>query len=107
MKKEIYCEECSGKIHSKEDLITAQFKLDIIPLHEECYAHGLKGVKSLYLKNKPVNGFSGNASAFMFAVLGLSFLIFGEGDLKYVAIFTLIPLSIRLFSYLKFERHLD
>lgn len=107
MKKIIYCEECSGVIDNKEDLVTAQLRQDVFPYHEECYARGLKGAKALYLRNKPINGFSGNFTALMFFMLGLGFLIFGVGDIKYFSLLTLISLAIRLYSYIMFERHLD
>lgn len=107
MKKTIYCEECSGVIHNKEDLVVAQFRMDVIPFHEDCYARELKGPKAIYIRNKPINGVSGNFSTFMFFLLGLGILIFGVGDIKYFSIVTINPIGIRLYSYIMFERHLD
>lgn len=106
MGKTVYCEECSGIINSRNDLVTANLIFDVAPYHEDCYARGLKGMKTLILSNKPINGFAGNFSTFMFILLGLGLVIFADGSAKYASIVTLFPIGYRVFSYLTYERHL-
>jgi len=103
-KKQIYCEQCSGQIQSKDDLITMFIVMSIVPLHSDCYGKQLKGGAS-FLMNKPLNGWYGNIQSTFFLLLAIGLFIFGNRELKFIAIVVCIPVIYRLGSYIIYERH--
>lgn len=106
MSKKIYCHKCHIIIANEKDLVTGMVHLDVFPYHAECFAHDLKGGKSFWLKNQPINSISWSLTTGMFIFIGLLILIFSEGSGKALSIVTLLPTVYRLYSYYFFERHL-
>lgn len=102
--KEVYCTECGMEITSKEDLVTALSFVVVVPYHRACYATALKGCQSAFVGNKPINGTSGNVSVVMCFLLALLFIFVFHNWL--LACMILVPVIIRLYSWLKYERHL-
>ncbi|HLQ72207.1 MAG TPA: hypothetical protein VK142_10430 [Bacillota bacterium] len=102
--KHIFCEQCSKRIKSKDDLITMFIAMGIVPLHSSCYGKNLKGGFS-FLMNKPLNGWYANIQSIFFLLVAIGLLIFGDKRLKYLAIVVCIPVVYRLFSYIMYERH--
>lgn len=123
--QKILCRECNKQITSKKDLITAMHFIFLRPYHANCYARNIRGIKTMFLGNYPINGFSGTVSAVIGGLIGLFFLrffslvvigtFFAEGfTIFYSLFFTLVaivfltfiflPLFLRLYSYFHFER---
>ncbi|MCK6256290.1 hypothetical protein LCY76_06735 [Fictibacillus sp. KIGAM418] len=107
MSKTIICDRCTKEITLKDDLVTVTMFFEVIPYHEECYAHDLKGTISFFLNNRSLNGLSGNISMVISILFGLWLVFFTEGSLRFVSLLVLIPIIYRLYSYLAYERHLE
>jgi len=104
--KQIICEHCNTEIKHKHDLVVAFLFIEIIPYHSECYVQGLKGVKTFFLANHPVNSASGTYSAVVSVLATIFIMVMIPTGIKPFAIVLLIPLFARLFSYYSYERHL-
>lgn len=61
-KKTIYCKWCAGEITSKDDLVITNKLFSIVLYHEKCFSKELKGLSTISVGNKPINGTAGNAS---------------------------------------------
>jgi len=79
----------------------------VIPYHEDCYAKDLKGVKTLFLNNQPVNGFSGNILAFFALIVLIVSFFMKEETMIFLAVFMVFPILYRLYSYIVYERHIE
>ncbi len=106
MRKAIICDHCSQEITYKEDLVTSSYFIFVLPYHAGCYAQGLKGLKTFFLSNHPINGVSGNLTAFSSFIAVLLLLFMVPGMVKILAIFPAIPVIARLLAYVLYERHL-
>ncbi|MYL32065.1 hypothetical protein GLW08_04750 [Pontibacillus yanchengensis] len=107
MSKPIYCDKCKKEIRVREDLVTATMVIEVVPYHEACYAKDLKGAKTFFLDNQPINGFSGNVGIFFVMILAFFWLLFADGASKAASLLALIPIGYRLYSYLTYERHVE
>ncbi|WP_138419741.1 hypothetical protein [Aquibacillus sediminis] len=105
--KSVYCEKCHGEITFRGDLVTATFLLEVLPYHVDCYAKDLKGAKTLFLDNQPLNGFSGTFLAIVSLLVAIGWSIVADGAFKWGALLALIPVGYRLYSYLTYERFLE
>lgn len=74
--------------------------------HDECYAKSLKGTETVFISNSPINGASGNFVAGLTAIVGIIFLLTTPIYFYFVLVFFL-PLVVRLYSWFRFERHLE
>ncbi|SDQ84077.1 hypothetical protein SAMN05216232_2242 [Virgibacillus subterraneus] len=102
----IYCDRCTRPIEIRDDVITAKILLDVKAYHEECYAKDLKGMKSFFLDNTPINGTAGNITTVLTAILGIIWLFVTDGSMRFIALAALFPVGYRLYSYLAIERYL-
>lgn len=120
MKNQINCHSCNKPIKSKNDLITALYLVFIRPYHSSCYANKLKSLKTIFLKNYPINGISGTLGAILVPIIGLYVIsiflktkqIIPSYQVMISAIFFFIflivlPIFIRLYSYYKYEKPLS
>ncbi|MFJ5621509.1 hypothetical protein ACIQD3_02005 [Peribacillus loiseleuriae] len=107
MSKPVYCDKCSREIKYRGDLITATILFEVIPYHEDCYAKDLKSAKMLFLDNQPLNGFSSNFVTIIAILLGIGWLIFAEGFMKWAAIIPSIQVIYRIYSFFSYERQLE
>ncbi len=110
MKKEIFCDECSGEIETRDDLAIAYSMFWVIPYHHSCYSKVLKGCQALFVGNEPINGAMGTFKV-IFSLFSLVFLFFMPRGFMSSGGYLLIPLllilpSIRLYSWFRYERHL-
>jgi hypothetical protein len=110
LKKEIFCAECSGEIESRDDLVIAYSIFWVIPYHHSCYSKALKGCQTFFVGNEPINGASGTFKM-VISLLFLMFLFFLPSDFMSSGGWLLIPLSllipsVRLYSWIRYERHL-
>lgn len=80
---------------------------EVIPYHEDCYAKDLKGVKTLFLNNQPINGFSGNILAFFALIILVVSFFLKEDTMIFLAIFMVFPILYRLYSFVVYERHIE
>lgn len=80
---------------------------EVIPYHEDCYAKDLKGVKTLFLNNQPINGFSGNVLAFFALILFIVSFFIKDDTMVFLAIFMTFPILYRLYSFIVYERHIE
>ncbi|SFC34658.1 hypothetical protein SAMN02799633_00529 [Bacillus sp. UNCCL81] len=105
--KTVHCDRCLKEIRIRGDLVTATMFFQVVPYHEDCYAKDLKGAKTLFLNNQPINGFSGNFLTLLaFAVFIASFFI-DDNSMIYLSVLALIAILYRLYSFFIFERHLE
>jgi len=102
--KTIYCEKCAGEITSKDDLVVTNKFLSIVPYHEKCFSKELKGLSTISVGNKPINGTAGNVSTILAVIVGIVLLFIQE--LRYLSAISLLALFIRLYSWFQYERHL-
>src|SRR5690625_8034486 len=106
MAKQIICEHCKTEIKHKHDLVVAFLFIEINPYHGECYVQGLKGVKTFFLANRPINSASGTYSAVVSIIISIFIIIMVPNEIIPLVIILLIPFFARLYSYYSFERHL-
>lgn len=105
MTKNIYCEKCGQPIDYNEDLVTAMVIFEVLPFHSHCYATDLKGANTLVVSNQPLNGFASNFKVISTSIIAVLWAIFADQSIKWLS-FAVIPFIIyRLYSYLKYERH--
>jgi hypothetical protein len=107
LSKEIYCDFCQKQIRIRDDLITATLMHEVVPYHEKCYAGNIKGAKTLFISNEPINGFAGTAFAVFSLILALLWALFAEGPMKLVSLIALVPVGYRVYSYIRYERHVE
>lgn len=105
--KTIYCDMCTKEIKVRDDLVTATLLFEVVPYHEECYAKDLKGAKTIFLDNQPLNGFSGNLFFFLSIILAIVWSLIAENELKWLSLLALIPVGYRLYSYFIYERNIE
>lgn len=103
-KKIIYCEKCVGEIKSKNDLVITNKFIYIVPYHEKCFSNELKGLSTIFVGNKPINGTSGNVGTVLAVILGIVVLFIQE--LRFLSAVSLLILCVRLYSWIHYERHL-
>ncbi|WP_226536875.1 hypothetical protein [Fictibacillus halophilus] len=104
MKKEMYCESCLMPIKTRDDLITVWAFFKVRPYHRACYANSLKGAATLFVSNQPINGFSGNFTAFVAFILAW-IPLFTDVTWGLTVVCVLIVL-MRLYSFIRFEKQL-
>lgn len=107
----ITCWECGEPIESREDLITSWRWLAVRPFHSPCYAKTLKGFRTIFTYNYPINGFSGNFAAVVGVVFGFYFApyLFTKGIVVgalWLILAFLAPVA-RVYSWWRYERHLS
>jgi hypothetical protein len=102
--KTVYCNKCYGEITSRDDLVVTNKFLSIIPYHEKCYSGELKGLSTMAVGNKPINGTASNVSIIAAVIIGIVCLFIKE--LRYISVVSLLALCIRLYSWFQYERHL-
>ncbi|QDP41173.1 hypothetical protein [Radiobacillus deserti] len=106
MSKTIYCDKCLKEIKVRDDLVTSTLLFEVIPYHEDCYTKDLKGIKTLFLDNQPLNGFSGNVLFFLAIIIAIGWIVIAEGSLKWLSLLAIVPIGYRLYSYYNFERYI-
>ena len=107
LSKTILCDKCEKEIKVRDDLVTSTLLFEVVPYHENCFAKDLKGAKTLFLDNQPLNGFSGNLVFFLSIILAVVWSLIAESPLKWLSLFAIIPIGYRLYSYLFYERHIE
>ncbi|WP_409252718.1 hypothetical protein V1502_01980 [Bacillus sp. SCS-153A] len=107
MSKEIYCDFCQKQIKVRDDLITATLMYEVVPYHERCYASNIKGAKTLFISNEPINGFAATFYIVLTVILAIIWAIFAESSMKAASLLMLIPVGYRIYSYIRYERHLE
>ncbi|MRH41257.1 hypothetical protein GH741_01050 [Aquibacillus halophilus] len=78
----VYCDKCLQEIKIRDDLVTSTLAFEVVPYHEDCYDKDLKGAKTFFLSNKPLNGFSGNFSFILAIILAIGWLLFASDTTK-------------------------
>ena len=106
MTQGVYCEKCDREIKFKGDLVTTTFVFIVVPYHEDCYAKDLKGMRTFFVSNNPINGISGNITAIISIIIGIFALVFLDGFTKFVGLLALVSVVYRLYSYIRFEKRL-
>jgi hypothetical protein len=120
---EVKCYHCKKTIDRKEDLIVAQKYafFFIKPYHTHCYADLLKmkGITSGLVREEPINSASFNYKVIMISffdifLIAIILFLFWAKKLTLGLIFAFpifliasLPIGIRLYSYLKFEKKYD
>jgi hypothetical protein len=107
LSKTVYCDKCAKEIEVRDDLVTATLFFEVVPYHSECYARDLKGARSFFLDNQPLNGFSGNFGFILVTIIAIGWLFFAENPSKWFSLFAIIPIGYRLYSYLIYERYTE
>ena len=86
------------------ELVTTTFMFKVVPYHEGCYAKDLKGLRTFFVSNNPVNGISGNITAVLSIFIGIFALLFLDGFTKSVGLLAFVAVGYRLYSYIQFEK---
>lgn len=107
MSKTIYCDKCAKEIKVRDDLVTSTLIFDVVPYHEDCYAKDLKGAKTIFLDNQPLNGLSGNLVIFISMILAIVWFLITKNPLKWLSLIAIIPIGYRFCSYFFYERHIE
>lgn len=107
MSKLVYCSKCLREITFRGDLVTSTLLFEVVPYHEECFARDLKSPKTLFLGNQPLNGFSGNFVTFFAMLSSIVWLIIGDSQMKWLSLLAMILVIYRLYSFFRYERHLE
>lgn len=101
--RKVICERCAGEIESKEDLVTTLSLFTICAYHNECYANEIKGMRSLFVSNVPINGTYSTFGTILLTILLLGVVLFLELT-PWVILLSLFFIGTRLYSYLAIER---
>lgn len=101
----VICEKCNGEVVSSADLVTDTYVVGVVAYHERCYVQDIKGGRSFFLSNVPLNGFASNLTTIFTIIIALLLAIFADSE-RVIALLAIIPLGYRLYSYLVYERHL-
>lgn len=102
--KVILCKKCKGQIKDIDDLVVTNSFIWIVPYHARCFANQLKGLNTVHVGNKPINGTMGNTWTILSAILGI-ILLFVEG-MRYLSIVLFLFIFVRFYSWFRYERHL-
>lgn len=104
-KKPIICEVCQKVINDPDDLITASTLFSVKPYHEYCYGHDVRGTKSIFLANHPLNGTSGTVSYLLIFLLTLLLFFYTESFIKYIVLaYLILETSFRIYAYIVYIR---
>ena len=106
MTQGVYCEKCGREIKFAGDLVTTTFMFQVVPYHEDCFAKDLKGLRTFFVSNNPINGIAGNITVILSVIIGTFVIIFLDGLTRFIGLLALISLSYRLYSYIRFEKRL-
>jgi hypothetical protein len=108
-KNEIYCEECVGLIKNREELVVTRMFYYVLPYHDHCYARALKGYKTAFVNNTPLNGKAANFSAIFVLIASLVIWLFSNDIILNITmvILTVFMCGLRLVSWTLYERHLE
>lgn len=102
----VYCEKCGREIKFTGELVTTTFMFKVVPYHEDCYAKDLKGLRTFFVSNNPINGISGNITAVVSIIIGIFALLFLDGFTKFIGLLAFVAVGYRLYSYIQFEKKL-
>ncbi len=113
-KERVMCRACNREIKKAGDLIVSWYFVFVRPYHASCYAKNLLSLRTVFMKNYPINGISGTIGAIFAAVIGIVFfflaLFSGSiANLAFYLIFAVIVFItpvVRLYSYYKYEKPL-
>ncbi|WP_407270210.1 hypothetical protein [Radiobacillus sp. PE A8.2] len=103
----VYCTKCLKEIRVRDDLVTATSFFIVDPYHTACYAEDLKGAKTLFLSNEPINGFAGNFVTIVALLAFIVILLIYDSPFKWLSAAALIVVGYRIYSYIVFERHIE
>ncbi|MFS0864857.1 hypothetical protein [Fredinandcohnia sp. 179-A 10B2 NHS] len=93
------------EIKERSNLVISTFFFSLAAYHDSCYSRSLKGIKTAFVGNEPINGFSGNLKAIIAAVIAIILLLTNSSYSILGFIVLLIPL-IRIYAWFIIERHL-
>lgn len=76
MSRPIICEQCHKVIEEKEDLVTVSIFFRVKPYHYFCYGKDVRGARSVFFTNHPLNGISGNLSYLLTLLMTVALFLF-------------------------------
>lgn len=107
MSRPIICEQCHKVIEEKEDLVTASIFFRVKPYHYFCYGKDVRGARSVFFTNHPLNGISGHISYLLALLMTVALFLFTKSFIKYIALVYLITeTGLRIYAYCTYSRHL-
>ncbi|WP_017187313.1 hypothetical protein [Alkalibacillus haloalkaliphilus] len=105
--RQVHCQNCDQLIETKKDLFTTQIFFMVQAYCKQCYFDKIKKVSSLAVSNTPLNGRYSNFLAGL-TFVGLILVYFAE--IEYIKIPLILVLTLvlfmRIYSFVRFERHL-
>lgn len=102
----VYCERCRKEIKYRDDLVTTTFLFQLVPYHDECYSKDIKGMRTFFVGNQPLNGLSGNIQTLIALILGIAAFFLLDENGRLTSLLAFVVLGYRLYSYFKFEKKL-
>lgn len=74
-RKDVVCVDCFEKVESRDDLVTSFRWLSVKPFHAACYAKSIRGLRSFFVNNYPINGAMYMVGAVITSLIGLFLVI--------------------------------
>ncbi|QOR65023.1 hypothetical protein IM538_14375 [Cytobacillus suaedae] len=105
-KQEVYCEACNREIKSKQELVVTTSFFSLVCYHNACFSKSIKGFKSLFVSNSPINGIAGTTYAIFLFLVAILFFIFSP-IYNILAILLLVVPLYRVLGWFMYERHLE
>jgi len=81
------------------------WRIKVVPYYEDCYAKDLKGLRTFFVSNNPINGISGNITTVISIIIGIFALLFLDGFTKFIGLLAFVVVGYRLYSYIQFEKN--
>lgn len=94
------------EIKERNNLVISTFFFSLAAYHDSCFSRSLKGVKTAFIGNEPINGFSGNVKAIIATVLAI-ILLLNNGSYRFIGFIALLVPLVRIYAWFMIERHLE
>lgn len=105
-KREVYCEACNREIKSRHELVITTIFFSLVCYHDACFSKSIKGFKTLFVSNSPINGVAGTTYSIFLFLVAVLFFIFSP-IYNILAILMLIVPTYRVLAWFMYERYLE
>ena len=121
--KDVVCVDCFEKVERRDDLVTSFRWMAVKPFHAACYAKSIRGLRSFFVNNYPINGAMYMVGVVISLLIGLFVVfpfmisaVYTAASLTHV-LYSFVPMSvvmllvvspalIRYYSWVRYEKKL-
>lgn len=104
--KALVCKACKKEIKDKDELVTVNHYLQVIPLHHDCFDKDDRGVMATLFSNHRLNGWTGYCSFIIMVIIGFVLFFTIDHFIRYIPLcFIILEIYYRIISYFKYERY--